>query len=55
MADFCWSCTAELFGEEYAEKNDFTGLCEEDESMFVFCEGCGTIEVNLDGFRIDKL
>ena len=55
MADFCFSCTYELFGEEYAKKNDFAGLCKEDESMFVSCEGCGTIEVNSDGFRIDKL
>ena len=55
MADFCFSCTYELFGEEYAKKNDFARLCKEDESMFVSCEGCGTIEVNSDGFRIDKL
>jgi len=55
MADFCWSCTAELFGEELASENDMKGLCKEDESTFVLCEGCGAIEVNSDGFRIDEL
>ena len=55
MADFCFSCTFELFGEEYADKNDFVGLCKEDEVATVLCEGCGLIEVNHDGFRIDKL
>ena len=55
MADFCFSCTHELFGEEYAEKSDFSGLCKEDESLLVVCEGSGTIEVKSDAFRIDKL
>ena len=55
MADFCWSCTAELFGEEFAPENDMKGLCKEDESTLVLCEGCGVIEDNSDGFRIDKL
>ena len=55
MADFCFSCTFELFGEEYADKNDFVGLCKEDEVAMVLCEGCGLIERNCDGFRTDKL
>lgn len=55
MADFCWSCTEELFGEELASQNDMKGLCLEDESIVVLCEGCGTIEVNSVGFRVDNL
>jgi len=55
MADFCWSCTEELFGEEHVDNNDMKGLCLEDESIVVLCEGCGTIEVNSDGFRVDNL
>ena len=55
MADFCFICTHELFGEEYADNNDLSGLCEDDESVIVLCEGCGFIEVNSDGFRVDKL
>ena len=56
MANFCYDCTVKLFGEEYGFENDFQGLCEsEEESIQVLCEGCGFIEVNSDGFRIDKL
>ena len=55
MADFCWDCTAYLFGEELAPENDMKDLCEEGESTFVLCEGCGGIEVNKDGIRIDEL
>jgi hypothetical protein len=46
MADFCYDCTAYLFGEELAPQNDMRDLCEEGKSTFVLCEGCGGIEVN---------
>ena len=55
MANFCYDCTVKLLGEEYGSKNDLQGLCPEEESIQVLCEGCGFIEVNSDGFRIDKL
>ena len=51
MADFCYDCTVKLFGEEF--ENDFQGLCSDQESIQVLCEGCGFVEVNSDGRKIN--
>ena len=56
MADFCWECTEEHFGQKYASKNDFANLIskeefEKDVVAHVLCEGCGFIEVNHLGKR----
>lgn len=54
MADFCWGCTEEIFGEEYAPKNDMRGLCAETEIVQVLCEGCsGMIWVDHEGRRYE--
>ena len=45
----------DMFGIEYADNNELSGLCEDNESALVLCEGCGFIEVNSDGLRIDEL
>ena len=42
MADFCWECTEELFGQQYAPVNDFRNLIskeeyEQDHVMRVLC------------------
>ncbi len=39
MADFCRPCTAETFGAEYADRNDFRH--EGSEPISALCEGCG--------------
>ena len=31
MADFCWECTEELFGQQYAPVNDFRNLISKEE------------------------
>jgi hypothetical protein len=57
MADFCLDCTIELFGKNYAEKNDFRGIISKevvDDGYLasVLCEGCGFIMVDNLGKRI---
>lgn len=54
MADFCRDCTIELFGAEFADKNDLAGLCEEGEMISALCEGCGDFHwFNSEGERVD--
>ena len=53
MADFCYQCTEYLFGKEFADRNELSGLCEPTETVVnVLCEGCGIIEVDSNGVRI---
>ena len=59
MADFCWECTEELFGQQYARLNDFRNLIskeeyERDYVMRVLCEGCGWIIVDHNGRRVEN-
>ena len=60
MADFCYECTAELFGSNYAKKNDFANLVSLEEHVqhglvaHVLCESCGEIEVDHLGRRIEN-
>ena len=54
MADFCKQCTAALFGEEYADRNDMVGLSTEEDTAkglyaSALCEGCGFIQVDHTG------
>ena len=55
MADFCYECTSELFGEEHADKNDFAGFVRGNERYYVMCEGCGWITVDKDGKKVEEL
>ena len=54
MANFCWGCTAELFGEELASENDFAGIVRRNERYFCLCEGCGWITVDRDGKKVEE-
>ena len=53
MADFCYDCTTDLFGQEYADTNGFAGIVRNDEMFFCLCEGCGWITVDKDGKKIE--
>lgn len=51
MADFCKQCSKEIFGRDYRE---LAALITEDEAKqglmaCVLCEGCGPVQVNIDG------
>jgi len=54
MANFCYQCASELFGEENAERNDFAGYVRGNERYYVLCEGCGWITVDKHGKRVDE-
>ena len=60
MADFCYDCTEELFGQKEALNNDMSGLVSAEEHQQhgmtdkVLCEGCGIIEVDHRGRRLEK-
>ncbi len=43
MADFCSQCSITIMGEDFG---DFRGL---EGIALVICEGCGPIQVNLEG------
>ena len=53
MASFCYTCTADLFGEENADKNDFAGIVRGKERYFCLCEGCGWITVDKHGEKLE--
>ena len=59
MADFCLQCANEMFGtEDEPVKSDFHNALTEEEYndgfvLPVLCEGCGIIEVDHLGRRID--
>jgi|TARA_R110000765_G_scaffold316311_1_gene408707 hypothetical protein len=50
MADFCYDCTEEMFGD--GEDNDFKGAVGPDHGLCCLCEGCGWITVNSNGKRL---
>ena len=60
VADFCYECTEELFGQSYSPRNDMSGLVSREEyeqhgmTAKVLCEGCGFIEVDHRGKRIEN-
>tara|TARA_R100000005_G_C4851467_1_gene117602 strand:- start:321 stop:506 length:186 start_codon:yes stop_codon:yes gene_type:complete len=60
VADFCYDCTEELFGQHYAPKNDMRNIVSQKEyqehgiTANVLCEGCGFIEVDHLGRRIEN-
>lgn len=50
MAEFCWQCTAEEYGEEYASRNDFRDKrLGEGWVTFNLCEGCGLAATDREG------
>lgn len=54
MADFCYQCTADLFGAEYAPNNDMAGIAKPDYMVGVLCEGCsGWVFVDSEGKCLD--
>jgi len=53
MADFCYDCTAELFGD--GKRNDFADEWGEDRDLWnVLCEGCGFIVVDKSGKKVNN-
>ena len=54
MANFCYQCTAEMFGKENANNNDFAGIVRKRERYYCLCEGCGWITVDGDGIRVEE-
>lgn len=59
MANFCLQCTTDLFGEEYAKKNDFVGVSSPSDTemglyVTVLCEGCGPCQVDHTGRCVSK-
>ena len=60
VADFCYDCTEELFGQQYAKDNDMTSIVSREEyeqhgiTAKVLCEGCGFIEVDHRGRRLEN-
>ena len=60
MADFCYDCTEELFGQQYAKDNDMASIVSREEyeqhgiTAKVLCEGCGFIEVDHIGKRLEN-
>jgi hypothetical protein len=48
MADFCFDCTVDLFGEEYGHQNDFV---HKGEAYWTLCEGCGIHLFRFNGKR----
>ncbi len=56
MAEFCAECSEELFGKEFP--SDFSGILSEEDFdegyvLPVLCEGCGYIEVDHLGNKIE--
>lgn len=60
MADFCYDCTEEFFSQSHAQSNDMSGLVSKEEyeqhgiTAKVLCEGCGLIEVDHKGRRLEN-
>tara|TARA_R100001163_G_C5059988_1_gene196723 strand:- start:343 stop:528 length:186 start_codon:yes stop_codon:yes gene_type:complete len=60
VADFCYDCTEELFGQQYAKDNDMASIVSREEyeqhgiTAKVLCEGCGFIEVDHRGRRLEN-
>ena len=60
MADFCYDCTEELFDQKHAPNNDMAGIVSREEyeqhgiTAKVLCEGCGFIEVDHRGRRLEN-
>lgn len=55
MADFCRTCTIELFGEEFADKNDMVMPSMPDDHVIIgLCEHCGPGWFDNKGNRIDS-
>lgn len=54
MADFCRDCTAELFGEEFQDKNDMVihdPDADPQDFYFGICEHCGPGWFDITGKR----
>jgi hypothetical protein len=54
MADFCRTCTIELFGAELADKNDMIGSFGDDSMQLGLCEHCGPGWFDNKGNRIPE-
>lgn len=51
MADFCKQCSIEIFGEDFGDLEGITTPEQQAEGKFcvVLCEGCGAIQVDVEG------
>lgn len=50
MADFCFDCTAELYGDAYADRNEMAHA--NDDLVWWLCEGCGAHCFTPEGKRL---
>jgi len=51
MADFCHGCLVDEGMSEFAEKNDFKGICNPGDLSYFLCEGCGQHLFDHEGRR----
>lgn len=51
MADFCKQCSEEIFCEDTGDLANITKPFQQAEGLYavVLCEGCGPIQVDVDG------
>lgn len=54
MAEFCWGCLADHIYPEAPDRNELRGLCKPGETIYALCEGCGWINVDHEGRRVDE-
>lgn len=55
MASFCWGCTIDLMGEQYADRNDMVRPDLTDhEFVSDLCEHCGYGVFDRNGVRVSS-
>ena len=57
MADFCYDCTNEMFGENHdgqplGPRNDIAGIADDEDVVPALCEGCGVHLFTSAGRRV---
>jgi hypothetical protein len=54
MADFCAQCSIDMFGKDYGDLRGITTSEDVEAGLYavVICEGCGHIQVDVDGHCI---
>jgi hypothetical protein len=55
MADFCKQCSLEVFGEDSRDLANITKVEDWNagKAVYVICEGCGPIQVDPNGMRLE--
>lgn len=51
MADYCKQCSINIFNKDYGDLANLTTKEEQEKGLFalVICEGCGAIQVDIEG------